>query len=312
MKKEILVTGYVGPDLDGVASTFAYSNYLNKIGEKAIPCIFSKHHEEVDYLINKYNLNLNIQEYDPTLFSKIILVDASEIDTIDKRIDPNKVVEIIDHRKINMVEKFPNAKIQIEMVGAAATLITEKFIKNNISFSEDLAILLYGAIVSNTLNFKAKVTTDRDIKAVEYLKNNFHFPEDFAHEMFMAKSDYSGEKLRQALKGNFANFKSHNFAGKKMGIIQIEMIDGKKMAIERKDEIIKEIQDMMKELDLDICFLTIIDLEANQNIFVAPNKQIEDLLSKVLNVEFKDYLAIRPGFIMRKEIVPLVKEELIK
>ena len=312
MKKEILVTGYVNPDLDGVACILAYADFLNKTSQKAIPSIPGKHHEETDHVLKEYGLKFDIKEYSSKDFQQIILVDSSDLDGIDKRIDPKKVIEIIDHRKINMAESFPNAKVQIELVGAAATLIGEKFKEQNIDLTKDIATLLYGAIISNTLNFQAKVTTDQDRAMVTYLKEKFYFPEDFAHKMFLSKSDLSGEKLIKTIRGDFAGFKSHNFGGKKVGIAQIEMIEGQKLVEKRKDEIVFEIKAIMKELDLDVVFLTIIDLEANQNILVAPSKGIEDLLNEILNIKFQNQIAIRPGLIMRKEIVPLVREGLTK
>ena len=310
MNKEILVTGYVNPDLDGFACIFAYADFLNKTGQKAIPSVSGQHHEEASHVVKEYGLKFDIKEYNPEDFERIVLTDSSDLDGIDKRIDPKKVVEIIDHRKINMADSFPNAKIQIELIGAAATLIGEKFKKQNINLSKDAATLLYGAIISNTLNFRAKVTTDRDRAMAMYLKEMFDFPDDFTHKMFLSKSDLRGEKLTQTIRGDFANFKSHNFNGKKMGIAQIEMIEGRKLAEDRKDEIVSEIKAIIKELDIDIVFLTIIDLEANQNILVAPSKEIEDILSEVLKVKFQNQIAIRPGLIMRKEIVPLIKDYL--
>lgn len=308
--KEILVTCYINPDLDGFACILAYADFLNKTGQKAIPSVLGRHHKEVDYVLREYGLKFDIKEYNPKDFEKIILVDSSDTDGIDKKIDPKKVIEIIDHRKINMAESFPNAKVQIELVGAAATLVAEKFKKQNIELLKNIATLLYGAIISNTLNFQAKVTTDRDRAIAEYLKEKFDFPDDFAHKMFLSKSDLSGEKLIKTIRGDFANFKSHNFNGMQLGIAQIEMIGGRQLAEKRKDEIVSEIKAIAKELDLDIVFLTIIDLEANQNILVAPNKEIEDFLSEVLKVKFHSQIAIRPGLIMRKEIVPLIKEKI--
>ena len=312
MKKEILVTGYVNPDLDSLSCILAYSDFLNKIGKSAIPSISGKYHEEAGHVIKEYNIKINVEEHSPKDFEKIILVDASDTDGIDRRIDPEKVIEIIDHRKINMSESFPNAKINIELVGAAATLVGEKIIKQNIDLSKDFATLLYGAIISNTLNFQAKVTTNRDVAVIKYLKDRFYFSEDFAHKMFLSKSDLSGEKLIKTIRGDFANFKNHDFNGKKLGIAQIEMINGRELAESRKDEIVSEINAIMKELDLSFVFLSIIDLEAKQNILVVPNKEVEGFVSEVLNVRFHNKIAVRPGMIMRKEIVPLIKEKFIK
>ncbi|MEK7143061.1 MAG: hypothetical protein AAB785_02530 [Patescibacteria group bacterium] len=68
MKKEILVTGYVNPDLDGLACIMAYANFLNKTGKLAIPSVSGKHHEEADHIINEYGLEIDIKEHNPEEF----------------------------------------------------------------------------------------------------------------------------------------------------------------------------------------------------------------------------------------------------
>jgi inorganic pyrophosphatase/exopolyphosphatase len=311
MKKEILVTSNVNPDLDGFACVFAYAYFLNKIGNKAIPSISGKHHEEADHVISEYGLNLDIKEENPQEYNKIVIVDASGLDCLDKRTDPDDVIEIIDHRKVNLSEQFVNAKAQIELVGAAATLVAEKYQENAVAMPKDIATLVYGAIISNTLNFQAKVATDRDREIAVWLKRENNFPDDFAHKMFLSKSDLSGQKLIQVLHEDFAGFTGHNFGSYKLGTAQIEMIGGKELVLTRKPEIIIELKKIMADQNLNFVFLTIIDLEANQNIIVAPTQEIEQILSKVLNATFIDQVAIRPGLIMRKEIVPLLKEEFI-
>lgn len=51
--------------------------------------------------------------------------------------------------------------------------------KNNVDISKESATLVYGAIISNTLNFKGSVTTDRDKIAAEWLNKVAKLPEDF-------------------------------------------------------------------------------------------------------------------------------------
>ena len=308
MRNEILVTGYIDPDLDSLACTFAYTYLLNKEGRKAIASISGRHHEEAEHVLKEYGIGFEIKTYNPEDFEKIVLVDASDLEAIDKRIKPENVIEIIDHRRVNMADRFPNAKVQIEKVGAAVTLIAEKFIDKNLNFTKELATLTYGAIISNTLNFKANVTTDRDRKIAKVLKDEFGFSDDFAHRMFLAKSDFSGSKAVEAVRGDFANFGGFDFGELKVGIGQIEMIDGEQLATDKKDEIVRELISITREKNLDITFLSIVDLEANQNVFVVPTEKAERLLKKIFNIHTKDHIAIRPGFIMRKEITPLIKE----
>lgn len=312
MRDEILVTGYIDPDLDSLACTFAYVYFLNKQGRRAVASISGRHHEEAEHVLKEYGIGLEVTTYNPEDFEKIILVDASDLEAIDNRIKPEKVIEIIDHRRVNMADKFPNAKVQIEKVGAAATLVAERFIKEKVDFTKEIATLIYGAIISNTLNFKANVTTDRDLKVAKKLKDEFGFSDNFAHKMFLAKSDFSGEKAVEAVRGDFANFGGYDFGNLKVGIGQIEMIGGQKLAEDNREAISRELNRIAKQKKLNVAFLSIVDLEANQNVFVVPTKKAENLLEKIFNIETKDQIAIRPGFIMRKEITPLIKESFAK
>lgn len=310
MRDEILVTGYIDPDLDSLACTFAYTYFLNKTGKSAVPSISGKHHGEAEHILKEYGINFEIKTYNPEDFQNIVLVDASDTEAIDKRIKPEQVVEIIDHRRVNMADKFPRAEVQIERVGAAATLVAERFLKGKVDFTKDLATLIYGAIISNTLNFRANVTTDRDLRIAKILKDEFAFPDDFAHKMFLSKSNFSGDGVVRAVRGDFANFGGYDFGALKIGIAQIEMIGGKKLAELNRKTISEELKKIADRKNLDITFLSIVDLEANQNVFIVPTKKAEDLLEKIFNIKTHNHVATRPGFIMRKEIVPLIKESI--
>ena len=81
------------------------------------------------------------------------------------------------------------------------------------------------AIISNTLNFKGGVTTDRDKKVAEYLNNIAKLPDNFSKELFEAKSDLSGEKLSKTILGDLATY---DIANKKFSIAQLEIIGAKK------------------------------------------------------------------------------------
>lgn len=308
--KPILITGYVNPDLDAVAGTIAYSEFLNKKGEEAVVGLIGEPHDEAKYLLDRYKIKYPDIIENTDNFHHVILVDASDLIGLEGRISPEKVIEIIDHRKVNEADKFPNAKVQIELVGSACTLIAEKFMESNVEPSKDSAVLLCGAIISNTLNFKNKgVTTDRDIKAFEYLNKIARIPIDFSKELFKSKSDLSGEKLRERVLGDLAWF---NMGNKKVGIAQLEIVDSYKILNDRLGEVIGIINDIKKEMKLNSIFLNLIDLDEEINFFITDDFVLQATLEKVLSIKFNKNIAIKNELIMRKQIVPLLKEELEK
>ncbi len=305
--KPILVTCYVSPDLDGLAGSVAYAEFLQGSGTDAIAAIIGNPHEEARYVLDRFEIQYPQTVANSDAFDRVILVDSSELAGLEGKIAPEKVIEIIDHRKINEVDKFPNAKAQIELVGSASTLIAEKFMQSSTSISKESAILLCGAILSNTLNFKGGVTTDRDRDAYVWLNRVAILSEDFWKELFTAKSDLSGEKLKERIEGDFAWFV---MGDKKVGIAQIEMIGAEKLVAERSEEIIKILESIKQDMDTDYIFQNIIELDEGRNYFVTQDYGTQQLLEKCLGVKFNGAVAARPNLIMRKQIVPLLKEEL--
>lgn len=295
--KPILVTCYVDPDLDGFACALAYSEFLNKTKKNALPGIFGRPHDEVKYLINRFNLKYPSSADNRQEFGGVIMVDASEVHALAKDVRIEEVIEVIDHRKVNDAEKFINAKVQIELVGAAATLIAEKFKEEEVVMSKQSGVLLYGAIISNTLNFKARVTTDRDREMAEWLKIKFNFDDNFAREMFLAKSDLKGDKLRNRLSGDMA------IRGD-LAIGQIEMIGAEKLVETRKAEILRELDEIKVKWKADMIFLSIIELEDNFNLFLTDDPKVQKMLKEIYRVKFVDNVGRREGLIMRKEISP--------
>ena len=297
------VTCYSDPDLDGYACVHAYSEYLNAIGKKTIPGIFGRRNKEVDFVLDEFSIT-NLKNFSNLSGKQVILVDSSETIGIDPTLDPANVVEIIDHRRINDAHKFPNAKLQIELVGSAATLVAEKYTGSKTTISRESAALLYSAILSNTLNLRAKVTTDRDRKAADWLNGILELDENYVWQMFAAKSDMTGTNLKSSIIQDFTHFV---FGGKKVGIGQLELVGAESLIQNRKDEMLKIIKDLKNSRGLDHIFLSVIDLKQYRNLFISEDNQIREIISKVLGVNFDKNLAEREGFIMRKEMVPLIK-----
>ena len=66
------------------------------------------------------------------------------------------------------------------------------------------------------------------------------------------------------------------------------------------------------EMGLDFVFQNTIELEEGKNFFVSDDATAKTLLEKVFSIKFTGDVAERPNLVMRKQIVPLIKEELEK
>lgn len=302
--EKIITTSYVDPDLDGVACAVAYAEFLNAVGKPAVACLMGNPTAEAEFALAKLHVPRPPSRvtFEPT--ERVVILDASEPIHFEGRLVSEQVIEVIDHRKVNEAQKFVNAKIQIELVGAAATLVAEKFRDQHISPSTESAQILQAAIISNTQNFQTKITTDRDHAVMKWLGDIASLPEHFTHDMFVAKSDFVGEKLEKAMDIEIATFE---IASKRLGVVQLEMVGSEALVTDRQDDILQILDRLKMQNKLDHIFLTMLDIEAKLNRFVTADSFMQSILAEALGVTFFDNLAVGEGIIMRKEIMPFIK-----
>ena len=95
MSEEVLVTSYLGPDLDGTACAIAYAEYLQKQGQSVKAAIFGMPHREAEFVTEIFHIAPPLMS--ETIIAegvKFILVDASDTVGISSYILPEQVIEI--------------------------------------------------------------------------------------------------------------------------------------------------------------------------------------------------------------------------
>ena len=298
MKK---ILSYNMPDMDGVSCMIGYSEFLQNKGEECEYIIDGKPKKEVEIVCNKFNINLkqslsnNLNKDD-----KIILVDTNEPSELNHKIDLNNIVEIIDHHHISdKVNEMRNAKVQIERVRAAATLVAERYMKENISISKKSSTMLYYGIVSNTMNFNAN-PTERDIKTANWLEKESKIDlKSNIKEIFIEKSKISDIiSLRNEMDMEYRNETLK--ISWTMG--QLEVANVKEFISEKKEIITSIMQKIKDERNIEFLSVNCIDILNGYNILISINKETEEILSKTLKIEFKEGMAYIPKIITRKEI----------
>ncbi len=157
----VVTSGSKYLDIDAYAGCIAYAKLLNLKGIKAKAISSAKQNGSITpYLLD---LNVRLDKYKPVENDKYIIIDVSNKEYFDMFVKENNIIEIIDHHV--GYETYWKSKLgeksKIEFVGSVATMIVELYEKENLihEISEELATLLISAILDNTLNLKAKITT---------------------------------------------------------------------------------------------------------------------------------------------------------
>lgn len=303
MSNKILVTAKVNPDLDGTSCILAYSDLLNKQGKDAQGLVFGTPQSEVKYFTDKHNIVIPVRTDEPSIeWNKFVLVDASSIKGMPKPVVSKKVIEIIDHRKGEPEVEFPNAQIQNELIGAAATIVVERFIKAGLKPQPDHAKLLYGAIYHNSLNFIASNTSQKDKDAVKYLEQNFNLNEGLVREMF----DYSTREVESDIKTALENDAKEFGTGWAIRAYQLIVWGSEVFA--QKELIVSSVKKLMAKMGSTWSFINIVDLESKHSTIYASSVEGEQILSKALETQFTDGWATLPNALLRKQIMPKVNE----
>lgn len=116
---------------------------------------------------------------------KLILVDHNEFSQSVNAVEKGKVLEVIDHHRINDFSTAQPVSFRNEIVGSTATIVATIFRENQMLIPSALAGLLLGAILSDTMNFHSPTTTDRDRSTANILAALADLDiEEFAEELF--------------------------------------------------------------------------------------------------------------------------------
>ena len=207
---------------------------------------------------------------------------------ISKAIKKENIVEVIDHHnRESRLDENSNLKIQIELIGAAATLVAERFKNENIDISRESAILLYYGIISNTMNLKIKLTSQKDIEMANWLKGKVpEISDEITTEIFVKKSQI-GESLRKEMEVEFKDqFMTISWS---MGQLEVANVDD--FLNKYESDIRKILDTVSKENNVDYISVNCMDIINGYSIIVARDEKTAKVIYDAVGFEFKDLKA---------------------
>ena len=298
-----IVTSYIKPDIDGISSMYAYAELLRKMGYNAEYYYEGQARKEVQIVLETYGIKLKIVSQ---IFSddEVILVDTNGLRNLPKAINANQIKEVIDHHKMNeWLSKQRDIKIQIEMIGAAATLVAERFKNNNIDISRESAILLYNGIISNTMNLKISMTTQKDKEMAHWLKQKYpEITEEKTRAIFIKKSEIT-DRLREEMEVEFKD----EFITISWSMGQLEIANVEEF-LNRNEEKVRAILKKVKdENNVDYISVNCMDIINGYTIILAENEATANIISDAINVKFIKLKAKIDKLVSRKEIIKIIR-----
>ncbi|MCR4855550.1 MAG: putative manganese-dependent inorganic diphosphatase [Erysipelotrichaceae bacterium] len=193
---------------------------INDTIDEASKKIAKSRHRSYPVLDNEGKVVGAISRYHLFNYQKkqFILVDHNEKKQTVDDIDDGVVLEIVDHHRFGGFRSDNPINITTQPVGATATIIANKFFDAGIIPEKDLAGLMLGAIVSDTMNFRSPTTTKLDVDTKKRLEQICGVSAD---ELSKGLIDHSESLLnKRHIEIVYNDFKEFNIDGNKVGLSQ--------------------------------------------------------------------------------------------
>lgn len=294
--EKYIVTSYEHPDLDGISSMYAYSEYLNKTGKKSGYYVRENIKTEPHIVCDMFGIELDsVDEIEKD--ANIVLVDTNNPKMVPF-VEENKIVEIIDHHKLRFdVPEY--ITYEIEEIGAAATLVGDRFRKNNVPISRNSAILLYYGIMSNSFALKSSNTSQRDIEVAKWLEEQCkEISKEKIEEIFRAKSVF-----KSSLKDEVEAEIPLKCGDIRMTVGQLEIVDAEKFIADNKEELMEVCNYLIDRFKYDCLIINIIDTIGGYSILFSPNENTDKFIRDKFGYEIKNNIYKNSKLVQRKEII---------
>ena len=268
----IVTSGARYIDIDAYACCVAYAELLNLLNQPAIAASTAIWNESITKSIRALDVPFNT-DYKRQPDDQCIIVDLSDPSQFDKLVNEERVIEIFDHH--TGFERYWADKIgedsHIEFIGAAATLIYEQWVQAEKAdqMSRESAELLAAAILDNTLNFGAGVTTNRDREAYAFLIKHAHLDSDWVTTYFTECQEAIRTDLAQALR-NDTKFLKFSGLDEELCLGQMVVWDAKSIIADEPDTIATALGNIR-----DKWMANIVSISEGRSYFVTQNDQVK-------------------------------------
>lgn len=287
-------------DIDAYGGALAYAELLQKQGIDAVAATSSVLNCSVTPTVLSWDAPLKTG-YKPAPEDTFTLIDVANPDFLDSMVVVDRVDEIIDHHP--GFDDFWIGKLgdnaHLEMVGAACTLVCEQWMnagKLN-EMSQTSARALICGILDNTLDFRAKLTGQRDRDAYSALLPIANLPDDWVSTYF---DECQTEILKDLTTAINNDYKPTVMPGweKPAAAGQLQIWDAGALLQHHLPDIKKE----MKKPGLH-WFMNIIAISEGKSYFVSDDPVMQKWLSEVLDLKFENGIAVANRMWLRKEMV---------
>lgn len=266
---------------------------------RAFPVVDEEEHL-IGYLMRHHILNYNDKQ--------LILVDHNEFSHSVKGIEKARVLEVIDHHRVTDFSTSRPVSFRNEIVGSTCTIIATIFRENQVPIEENLAGLMLGGLLSDTMNLQTPTTTEKDVQTANILAALAGLDLDrFTEELFSVTEDEGGS-LEELMNRDivFEDVMGVRLMLTKVNVPQVEPYR------DRAEDMQHTLDVLTKNKNADIGILSITSALENRSILFGAGDKANWLFEAYPDPEGEPH-SIHEGLISRKmQILPSISSVISK
>ncbi len=238
----------------------------------------------------------------------IIMVDHNEFSQSVRSVEKARILEVVDHHRISDFATSQPVSFRNEIVGSTATIIAGMFRENQIPIPQNLAGLLLGAILSDTLIFQSPTTTKKDWETANVLAALADVDaEEFGREMFTAAISEAGKSMNEQI---VQDIKYYEISGYRAMISQVMTVDLEEYR-SRGREIQQCADKLAKAKDLDLLVVAFSSVTEEGSMFFAAGEKASKCFEAFPDRENETH-SLHKGVLSRKmQILPMLEQVLL-
>lgn len=236
---------------------------------------------------------------------KVILVDHNEKNQSIPGIEEANVIEIIDHHRLGDIRTNTPVMFRNEIIGSTSSIIAKIYQEHNITPSPQMAGLMLGAIISDTMNFNSPTSTKEDKEIGDYLNSIINIDmQEYAEAIFEASATLSEKTLEEVVLTDFKEFMIEGFS---VAISQINIVDSDTI-FKIKDDLISYLDTLCENRAYDLGLVMITDIKDKGSYIVVggPQNQIFEYAFEGQKEIVNELIFIEGVLSRKKQIIPNV------
>ena len=237
---------------------------------------------------------------------KVILVDHNERSQAVDGIEEAEIIEIIDHHRLGDIETVSPITFRNQPVGCTATIINQMYEENEIEVPREIAGILCGAIISDTLLFRSPTCTPLDERTAKKLAKIADIElEQMAQEMFNAGSNLKGKSAEDIC---FQDFKQFTVNDTIFGVGQITSMSKEELAAIR-DMMTEHLPKVLEAHNLNMIYFMLTDILAESTELLCVGTGARGIALSAFDLPDNAKSLILKGVVSRKkQLIPVLVE----